>query len=225
MKTICGGEGKDFYAIAIPSEDCVCLNCRFHERRLQSPCKKLDSRPVEVVYQSAPCPAYAPDEKGITYLHDPEVKDLPKDEGVRNVLVEKLIKDFGEEVAFVGTQAFLVGRMGRYMADVYEDPASQFGHAEICTGNLNPDGLYMELERLGFKFLHNRKEFFCDIRRLTRDELKLVPFILFEPQYAIARGEDKISLGRTFGSRIHWCELYKHSLLAYVCYTGSVPVK
>lgn len=73
-----GLEGKLYAAWYIPCDDAVCLNCRFHERSLQSPCKKLDSRPNEVIYQSAPCPAYAPDGKGITYLHDPEVKELYK---------------------------------------------------------------------------------------------------------------------------------------------------
>lgn len=231
MKTICGGEGKDFYAIAIPCEDCVCLNCRFHERRLQSPCKKLDSRPVEVVYQSAPCPAYAPDEKDITYLHDPEVKDLPKDKDCRETLIEKLIKDFGDEVAFVGTQAFLLGRMGRYMADVYEDPASQFGTTEICPGNLNAETLYAELDRLAFPRTCNRKNIYCDIfsspgkANLTRDELKLVPFILFEPQYVEKQKNGDLALGRTFGTRIHRCNLHSGRGLPRVSYTGSAPVK
>lgn len=218
-------------AFAEPNDDLVCRWCRY----ARAFCNNVkawrcgaypEGKPYAVDF-SAPCEKFEDDGSGKRFSKDVLAENLPKDEGIRKALIERLRKDFGNEVAIVGDQAIHVGRMGIYAANIYSGPGNYFpDHLRIDSGNLGIRVLD-EIANASplLREAWNWKKMLCILAKEGNlEEFKLMPFICYAPSQVKAR-EKSVALGKRIGDRVHWALVYPKGRHLNAEYAGSNPAE
>ena len=220
-------------AFAEPNYDLVCRWCRY----ARAFCNNVkawrcgaypEGKPYAVDF-SAPCEKFEDDGSGKRFSRDVLAENLPKNAEIRKALIERLRKDFGNEVAIVGDQAIHVGRMGVYAANIYSGPGRYFPqHLRIDSGNLG-NRVIDEIVRLS-KLLKSawdefdRHELWILAKEGNLEEFKLTPFICYAPSQVKAR-EKSVALGKRIGDRVHWALLTPDHPVVLAEYAGSTPAE
>ena len=214
-----------------PNDDIVCQWCRhafaFHKNAKAWRCGKYPEGKPGAVNESAPCEKFEDNGSGKRFSKDVLAENLPKDEGIRKALIERLRKDFGNEVAIVGDQAIHVGRMGIYAANIYSGPGRYFPqHLRIDSGNLGIRVLdeIANASTLLREAWNWKKMLWILAKDGNLEEFKLMPFICYAPSQVKAR-EKSVALGRRIGDRVHWAFVYPEGRHLNAEYAGSTPAE
>lgn len=212
-----------------PNDDIVCQWCRhafaFHKNVKAWRCGKYPEGKPGAVNESAPCEKFEDDGSGKRFSKDVLAENLPKDEGIRKALIERLRKDFGNEVAIVGDQAIHVGRMGIYAANIYSGPGRYFPqHLRIDSGNLGIRVLdeIANASPLLREAWNWKKMLWILAKEGNLEEFKLMPFICYAPSVVKPRAKG-VALGRRMGTRVHWAFVYPEGRHLNAEYAGSTP--
>lgn len=212
-----------------PNDDIVCQWCRhafaFHKNVKAWRCGKYPEGKPGAVNESAPCEKFEDDGSGKRFSKDVLAENLPKDEGIRKALIERLRKDFGNEVAIVGDQAIHVGRMGIYAANIYSGPGRYFPqHLRIDSGNLGIRVLdeIANASTLLREAWNWKKMLWILAKEGNLEEFKLMPFICYAPSVVKPRAKG-VALGRRMGTRVHWAFVYPEGRHLNAEYAGSTP--
>ena len=221
----------DLEAFAEPNDDLVCRWCRY----ARTFCNNVkawrcgaypEGKPYAVDF-SAPCEKFEDDGSGKRFSKDVLAENLPKDAEIRKALIERLRKDFGNEVAIVGNQAIHVGRMGVYAANIYSGPGNYFpDHLRIDSGNLGIRVLdeIANASTLLREAWNWKKMLWILAKDGNLEEFKLMPFICYAPSQVKAR-EKSVALGRRIGDRVHWAFVYPEGRHLNAEYAGSTPAE
>ncbi len=214
-----------------PNDDIVCQWCRhafaFHKNAKAWRCGKYPEGKPGAVNESAPCEKFEDDGSGKRFSKDVLAENLPKDAEIRKALIERLRKDFGNEVAIVGDQAIHVGRMGIYAANIYSGPGRYFPqHLRIDSGNLGIRVLdeIANASTLLREAWNWKKMLWILAKDGNLEEFKLMPFICYAPSQVKAR-EKSVALGRRIGDRVHWALVYPKGRHLNAEYAGSTPAE
>ena len=220
-------------AFAEPNDDLVCRWCRY----ARAFCNNVkawrcgaypEGKPYAVDF-SAPCEKFEDDGSGKRFSKDVLAENLPKDAEIRKALIERLRKDFGNEVAIVGNQAIHVGRMGVYAANIYTRAASLLlpSDERVDSGNLGVRVLD-EIANASpiLREAWNWKKMLCILAKEGNlEEFKLMPFICYAPSQVKAR-EKSVALGKRIGDRVHWAILVPEDGRTVLAeYAGSTPAE
>ena len=214
-----------------PNDDIVCQWCRhafaFHKNAKAWRCGKYPEGKPGAVNESAPCEKFEDDGSGKRFSKDVLAENLPKDAEIRKALIERLRKDFGNEVAIVGDQAIHVGRMGIYAANIYSGPGRYFPqHLRIDSGNLGIRVLdeIANASTLLREAWNWKKMLWILAKDGNLEEFKLMPFICYAPSQVKAR-EKSVALGRRIGDRVHWALVYPKGRHLNAEYAGATPAE
>ena len=212
-------------------EDIVCQWCKHMKIKPSAGfCEKFKDKPNDVYFYSAPCEKFEDNGSGKCFSRDVLAEDLPQDAEIRKALIERLRKDFGNEVAIVGNQAIHVGRMGVYAANVYAEPARLLLPAHECldSGNLGEHALdaianASPLLRDAWN-AYGPHELWALAKDGGLEEFKLMPFICYAPSVVRPRAKC-VALGRRMGTRVHWALVSpaeNHLLAEYAGSTAAI---
>lgn len=215
-----------------PNEDIVCQWCRhafaFSKNAKAWRCGKYPEGKPGAVDDSAPCEKFEDNGSGKRFSRDVLAEELPQDAEIRKALIERLRKDFGNEVAIVGNQAFHVGRMGVYAANVYAEAArlSLPAHERLDSGNLGEHALgaianASPLLREAWN-AYGPHELWALAKEGNLEEFKLMPFICYAPSVVKPRAKG-VALGRRMGTRVHWALVTPSGNHLLAEYAGSTP--
>lgn len=223
--------GLDPEAWKSPNDDIVCQWCRhafaFHKSAKAWRCGAYPKGKPNAVDDSAPCEKFEDGGSGKKFSRDVIAENLPQDPEIRKALIERLRKDFGNEIAIVGDQALYLGRMGVYAANIYSGPGRYFPqHIQLDSGNLGVRVLdeIARASKLLRKAWTWKNLLWVLAKKGNLEEFKLMPFICYAPSQVKAR-EKSVALGRRIGDRVHWAFVYPEGRHLNAEYAGSTPAE